>query len=85
MLLSNEAGEGEINAIESWGGADTPAVTKASAEADGDNVTISWETGGANGGYADFDGISYTIFRFPGAVTVAEGLTGNTFQHFRRT
>ncbi|MBD5356072.1 MAG: fibronectin type III domain-containing protein [Bacteroides sp.] len=79
VVLSNEAGEGERNAIESWGGEDTPATTKAYAKADGDNVTITWEAGGANGGYADFDGITYTLFRFPGPTMVAEGVTDNTY------
>lgn len=79
VVLSNEAGEGERQAIESWGGEDTPAVRAAEAVADGDNVTVTWEAGGANGGYADFDGITYTLYRFPGPKVVAEGLTGNSF------
>lgn len=79
VVLSNEAGEGERNAIESWGGDDIPATINAYAEADGNNVTITWEGGGANGGYTDLDGITYTLFRFPDTKIVAEGLTGNTF------
>lgn len=79
VVLSNEAGEGERNAIESWGGLDTPATVKAQAEAEGDTVTVTWEAGGANNGFADLDGMTYTVFRFPGPTMVAEGLTGNSF------
>lgn len=79
VVLSNQAGEGERNAIESWGGEDTPAVTNVTTVQTGNNVTLSWETGGANGGYADFDGMTYDIYRFPGPTCVAEGLAGNSF------
>ena len=80
VVLSNDAGEGERNAIESWGGEDIPATIKASAISDDDgNVTIYWEAGGANGGHADLEGITYSLYRFPGSKLIAEGIIGNTF------
>lgn len=79
VVLSNAAGEGERNAIESWGGTDTPATVKASAATDGNIVTLTWEAGGVNNGFTDLNGISYSIFRFPGPTMIAEGIAGNTF------
>ncbi|MDE5876474.1 MAG: choice-of-anchor J domain-containing protein [Muribaculaceae bacterium] len=80
VVLSNTAGEGRRNAIASWGGEDTPAVTSVTADADSNgNVTLSWQTGGANGGYADMKGISYTIYRFPGPTVIAENFEGTSY------
>lgn len=79
VVLKNQAGEGIRNAIESWGGEDTPATLKASADIEGNTVTLTWEAGGINNGYTDLTDITYTIFRFPGPTMVAEGVTGNTF------
>ena len=62
-----------------WIGADVPVapasitVTKSSDS----EVTVEFEpvTEGVNGGYIDFDNLTYTVTRMPDAVVIAEGTT----------
>ncbi|MDE7190750.1 MAG: choice-of-anchor J domain-containing protein [Muribaculaceae bacterium] len=80
VVLANEAGEGNRNTVASWGGHDTPAVTSIEVQADEQgNVSLNWQTGGANGGYADMNGVTYSIYRFPGPTVVAENITSTEF------
>ena len=83
VVLSNSYGEGERNAIESWGGSDNPAVhdLKAVYDEDTKEVNLTWTVSnvGEKGGYADLTGITYEVYRFPGPTPLAEGLTEGKF------
>ena len=81
--LSNDKGSGERYAIESWGGEDNPTVNDLKVVYDTDKytATLSWANSniGERGGFADMEGVTYSVFRFPGAEMVAEGLTDSSF------
>lgn len=83
VVLSNEKGKSERYAIESWGGADNPTVNGLTASYDPETqkIALNWEINnvGEHGGYADMEGVKYSIFRFPGAEMVAEEQTGSSF------
>ena len=81
VLLSNEAGQGSRNAVESWAGNDLPlaenvvfSYDKASLKAN-----LSWSVAARKNGYLDIDHVSYNIVRYPDEVTVAENTTETTF------
>lgn len=84
VTLNNDEGYSPVASIYQYAGYDTPQavgdVTFTSDEAKGEN-TVSWTApaGGENGGYIDFDNLTYTIVRMPDSVTVADNYKQTTF------
>lgn len=61
-------------------GMDTPAApSQASLAVSGQQATVTWAapTTGANGGY--INGLTYNVKRYPGGVSVAQGITKTTY------
>lgn len=79
VVLSNSEGEGIRNAIESWGGNDTPAVVDVEASVVDGKVSVTWRSAGASGGFADLDGVTYRLLKYPGAVILAEGIATSSY------
>lgn len=87
VQLSNEAGKSARAKVDFYVGYDTPLpVTDLTFTADkgsGSTYTakLSWTApaGGTNGGYLDTDALTYTVVRYPGKTTVAEGLKATSF------
>lgn len=72
VVLTNQHGEGERNAIESWGGEDVPDVKNIAIVPNGQNVKVSWETCGRNGGYINCEGLGYKVVRQPDGKVCSE-------------
>lgn len=72
VILKNDAGEGERNAIESWGGEDFPAVADATITSNGSEVKVSWNLTGVSGGFVKPEGVTYKIVRQPDRMVLAE-------------
>ena len=81
LELTNAAGRGPKSKISLWLGEDTPENVS--------DVRLSWSDGvfsltwnepekSRNGGYYDPAKITYSVIRYPGGVTVGEGLTENS-------
>lgn len=82
VVLSNDKGQGARARISAFVGTDTPpAVKNVVLASDGTTLNLTWEplTVGENGGYIDAANATYTVVRYPGAVTVAEGLKATSF------
>ena len=84
ILPSNEAGFGYPAFAEVFAGYDQlQAVTNIGLALDGRSVTLSWDAPAAtvNGGYADYDNITYNIYRLRGTTEelVATGHEGTVF------
>lgn len=78
----NSAGTSPKRPLITWVGHDVPSapnnVSLAASENEGH---ISWDhpSTGLHGGYFTTTGLTYTIFRYPGEVTVAENITDSEF------
>lgn len=83
IFVENEAGSSPKAKYARWIGADTPvAATGVSLAVDAARqATLTWQAPaeGVHGGYLNPAGLTYDIVRYPGAVTVAAGLTATTF------
>ncbi len=83
VLLENEAGFSPYNYIYEYAGYDVPlpvtGLTLEISEEGESQLTWTAPAGGVNGGYIDFDNLTYTIIRMPEGVTVQEGLKGTSF------
>lgn len=83
VVLSNSYGEGDRNAIESWGGEDEPFIHKLDVTPNEvtNEITLNWDVSnvGKNGGYADMTGVTYSISRYPDDIVIAEGVTGTSY------
>ncbi|MBR1688804.1 MAG: choice-of-anchor J domain-containing protein [Prevotella sp.] len=82
VVASNEAGKGLPAATELWVGYDAPSAPQnVSASASGNNVTLTWRApaGSLHGGVLNTEAINYSVTRYPGAVSVATGLTATSF------
>ena len=83
VVLSNSYGEGDRNAIESWGGEDEPFIHKLDVTPNEvtNEITLNWDASnvGKNGGYADMTGVTYSISRYPDDIMIAEGITGTSY------
>ncbi len=66
VVASNESGEGVESEVTVWLGLDTPCEpSNISAKVENGHPVISWEAPaarGKNGGYVDFDNLSYIIY-----------------------
>jgi hypothetical protein len=66
VVASNESGEGVESEVNVWLGLDTPCEpSNISAKVENGHPVISWEAPqarGVNGGYVDFDNLSYIIY-----------------------
>lgn len=62
-------------------GSDTPAATSATLSYENGKMQLSWlpVTSSVNGGWIDLENLSYTIVRYPDAVTVAENVKLTAF------
>lgn len=81
VVLSKDGLEGQRNVVTGWVGNDTPkpsAVLFAYDEATG-LATLSWQGNtGVHGGYVR-DALTYDVYRFPGEVKVATGISDTKF------
>ena len=83
VSVSNEAGDSPQSTIKVYAGFDTPKpVTDLVFAESGNNASVSWapiaETG-VNGGTVDMSAVSYNVYRNPGSVSVATGLTSTSY------
>ena len=82
VVLKNDAGFSPHNFVYAYAGYDVPlpATDVTLSVADGVS-TLSWKApqGGVNGGYIDFDALTYNIYRMPGNVLAAEQVKGTQF------
>lgn len=82
--LSNDEGFSPLAYVDQYAGYDIPKtvgnLTFTYDKAEGKN-TISWTApeGGLNGGYVDYDNLTYTIVRMPDSVTVADNYKETSF------
>lgn len=81
-LADESHGRGAV--VEVFGGYDTlNPVTDLTAEIDGATVTLNWTTPTSthNGGFADYDNITYTVWRINGNddEVLADGVTETTY------
>ncbi|MCM1336580.1 MAG: fibronectin type III domain-containing protein [Candidatus Amulumruptor caecigallinarius] len=81
-LTDDAHGRGAV--VEVFGGYDTlNPVTDLTAEIDGATVTLNWKapTSTRNGGFADYDNITYTIWRINGSddMVLADDVTETTY------
>lgn len=83
VLLENEAGFSPYNYLYEYAGYDVPLpvtdLTLEISEQGESQLTWTAPAGGVNGGYIDFDNLTYTVIRMPEGVTVQEGLNGTSF------
>lgn len=82
VVLSNDKGSGARAKISAFVGTDTPpAVKNVVLSAENNTLTLTWEplTVGENGGYIDAANATYTVVRYPEAVTVAQGIKATSF------
>lgn len=82
VKAANEAGSGpEATLRNFWIGSDIPVAPKVTLTNRGGDMTISWtaSSSSVNGGYLDYEGVTYSVTRYPGAVEVATGLKATTF------
>lgn len=82
LSASNAAGEGPQTVRAQWCGYDRPgAVGNLTLSLNGNMANLQWTapTEGMNGGTIDPAGITYNVRRFPGEVSVAEGITATSF------
>ena len=83
VLLENEAGFSPLNYLYEYAGYDEPLpvtdLTLEISEEGESQLTWTAPAGGVNGGYIDFDNLTYTVVRMPEGVTVQEGLKGTSF------
>lgn len=83
IFVENEAGSSPKAKYTRWIGADTPvAATGVSLAVDAARqATLTWQapTEGVHGGYLNPADLTYDIVRYPGATTVATGLTATTY------
>lgn len=83
VTVSNAAGDGPTVTRRFFAGYDYPkAATDITLTADGLHTTLTWTapTEGQNGYPIDQDNLTYTVVRYPGETTVAEGLTDCRFE-----
>lgn len=76
VSLINEAGRSILASVKEYIGSDLPtAVTGLQAAYSDNQVEISWEPSvGVDGGYLNYDKVTYTVVRMPEGVTVAENI-----------
>lgn len=84
VSLSNDEGRSPLAYVYQYAGYDVPkAVKEVAFSHDGgtglNNLSWAAPEGGENGGFIDFDNLTYTIVRMPDSVTVAEGHKGLSF------
>ncbi len=83
VALSNSEGVSPEASAKSFVGNDTPLAVGDLKFSNADGVnTITWSkpSGTVNGGYMSDTNLSYNVTRYPGAVRVATGLKGSSFQ-----
>ena len=81
VYATNATGDGPKSRVSNiWVGADTPSATKATLVYEEGNMVISWDAvaGSVNGGYVDYDNLTYKVVRADGTVA-AQGLKALTF------
>lgn len=82
VVASNEAGEGQkATLLNVWIGNDSPAAPKVTLTHQGGTMNLSWtaSSNSVNGGYIDYNEVSYNVVRYPGTVQVATGLKTTSF------
>lgn len=84
VSLGNDEGRSPLAYVYQYAGYDVPkAVKEVAFSHDGgtglNNLSWAAPEGGENGGFIDFDNLTYTIVRMPDSVTVAEGHKGLSF------
>lgn len=82
VTLSFNGVEGTENTVQTWVGKDAPkAPANAALAIEGNSATVNWTAPaeGANGGFINPSTLTYNVVRYPGAVTVATGITATTF------
>ena len=81
VVLTAGTEEGRRNVATAWIGQDTPAATNVQLSIDDatGQATLTWQGNiGAHGGYVG-DELTFDVYRQPGAVKVASGITATTF------
>lgn len=82
VYAENSAGAGPQKVVKDiFVGCDTPSGTTVTLTYADGMMQLSWDpvTTSVNGGYFDPADLTYTVTRYPGAIVVAESLTGTTF------
>ena len=82
ITTDNAAGFSPVRYIYQYAGYDTPlAPTEATLSVAGGNNSLTWKapTAGINSGYIDAAALTYNVVRYPGAVTVATGISATSF------
>lgn len=82
VTASNDSGIGpEASLRNIWIGSDSPVAPKVTLTHQGGTLNVSWtaSSSSVNGGYLDYNEVSYTVTRFPGAIQVATGLKTTSF------
>lgn len=82
--FSNDKGYSPLAYVDQYAGYDVPNKVESLSfnyeESEGKtHVTWSAPKGGVNGGYVDYDNLTYTIVRMPDSVTVADHYKETTF------
>ncbi len=79
--VSNANGDGPATERSLFVGNDTPLAPKVTAVNNSGSITLNWNavTAGANGGYVDAAGMTYTVTRLTDNKVIAEGLAELTF------
>ena len=82
VVLKNADGFSPYSYTYEYAGYDVPIAVKNVTLSIADGVsTLTWNApeGGVNGGYIDFDGVTYDVIRQPGNVHVAQGIATTSF------
>lgn len=75
LRCSNTAGDGPATEFRMYVGHDDPMAPTLTATRTGNDVSLSWNavTESVNGGFVDFDNISYTVTRLPDGKEIVKG------------
>ncbi|WP_295728444.1 choice-of-anchor J domain-containing protein [uncultured Muribaculum sp.] len=84
VVASNAQGAGQEAKTSLYIGNDTPEAPSKVALAENDGkLVLTWNAPGAtgsHGGYVDAESVTYTVVRYPGEVTVADGISTTAFE-----
>lgn len=81
LTVSNEVGKSPKTTLSLYVGNDIPVATAVQASFADGKATVTWApmTDATNNGFINPDEVTYTVVRYPGEVTVADGISENTF------
>ena len=88
VVLKNDVGFSPAAVEYAYAGYDVPqVVTNVSLTINDGTANLTWTapTGGVNGGYVDFENLTYNIVRMPDSVQVATGIKENTYNEIMPT